>query len=95
MNQRIKKMIIECKRKYIKQGFVILGVFGSYARDEENINSDVDILYEVNDSFQYRGLQKVYHLELIREELKSYLGKDIDIINKNSLGDIGKKHINF
>ena len=32
----------ELKQIYAQEGFVIYGLFGSYARDEQNQNSDID-----------------------------------------------------
>ena len=93
MNSSIVQTVSELKAKYSKEGFIILGVFGSYARNEEKEDSDIDILYVLNSNFKERGLKKVYRLGLIKDSLQRDLGKSVDIINKEFLGDIGKRYI--
>jgi predicted nucleotidyltransferase len=39
------------KRKYEPEGFVIIGIFGSYSRGEQTQKSDIDILFEMNSDF--------------------------------------------
>ena len=89
--QKIK----ELKKKLGQEGFTILGVFGSSARDDSRQNSDIDILYEVNQTFldQYRGFNGIARLEEIKEELRKELGREIDFSAKNSLSDLARKHI--
>ena len=48
MKQEFLNTIRTVKTKYESEGFVILGVFGSFARGDETVNSDVDILVEFN-----------------------------------------------
>lgn len=93
MNINLQNKISEIKKKYFETGFIILGIFGSYARGEETEKSDIDILYSIDATFPYKGLKKIYQLELIKNELKEYLGKEVDIVNRDALGDIGKKYI--
>lgn len=93
MNSDIQNKISEIRKKYIESGFSILGIFGSYARGEETEKSDIDILYTIDATFPYKGLKKVYQLELIKNELREYLGKEVDIVNIDALGEIGKKYI--
>ncbi len=74
-------------------GISKIGLFGSYSRDEASTESDIDIIYEIEDDsklslFKYLQLNK--HLEenlhskvdLVREatikkSLKPYIQKDI------------------
>ena len=93
MNSGIIETISRLKEKYSQEGFIILGIFGSYARNEEKEDSDVDILYILNSEFKDRGFRKVYKLGLIKESLRQELGKSVDIINRDFLGDIGKRYI--
>ena len=60
-----------------------IGVFGSFVRDEETGNSEVDILVEFS---QAVGLIKFLQLE---ESLGDLLGTKVDLVTKNAL----KKHI--
>jgi len=50
-----------------------IGLFGSYARDEATINSDVDICIKTD----YTDLFALVHL---KEDLKNILNADIDIV---------------
>ncbi len=47
-----------------------LGMFGSFARDEQNTNSDVDIIIEIED-----GTQNIYDL---KSSLRTYLTRSFD-----------------
>lgn len=95
MNKDIIKKIKEIKDVYEQEGFIILGIFGSYARDEESENSDIDILFETTDSFidRYSGWEIFGKIEDIREEIENEIKKDVHLADKNGLGVIGKKYI--
>ena len=51
MKKEVLDKIKILKNKYEPDGFIVLGIFGSYARGEENEKSDIDILYEMTGSF--------------------------------------------
>jgi len=54
---------------------VRIGLFGSYARGEQNIDSDIDLLVEFEDN-----TQELYDLKLqIKEFFKASLGLEADI----------------
>jgi predicted nucleotidyltransferase len=95
MNNRIFDVLKDAKAKYEPEGFIILGVFGSYARGEETSESDVDILYEVTPEFIYTtgGWGTLYRLDCIRNELEALFGLKVDIADKSALREIGKKYI--
>lgn len=56
-----------------------LGIFGSYARDEQTEGSDLDVLVEFE--------QPIGLLDLVRLEngLGDRLGVDVDLVTRNSL----------
>lgn len=56
-----------------------LGIFGSYAREENSENSDVDLLVTY---VQVPGLLKFIALQ---EELSEVLGVKVDLVMKDSL----------
>ena len=63
-----------------------IGVFGSYARNEQQNGSDVDILVEFNKPI---GLFKFLELE---EYLASIIGEKVDLVSKKALKPrIGKR----
>jgi hypothetical protein len=95
MNPRILDKIKDAKSKYEPEGFIILGVFGSYARGEETPESDVDILYEITPRFlsRFSGYKFFGKLADIKQELSVSFQKEIDIADRSALGEIGKKYI--
>ena len=83
------------KQRYEQEGFIIIGFFGSVAREEETKQSDLDILYELTDKFlsNYHGWDLYYRIHEIQLELESSLGLSVDLANKETLDDIGKYFI--
>jgi predicted nucleotidyltransferase len=67
----ILKYLKEHKEEFVdKFGIVKIGLFGSFARDEENENSDIDILIELNNQ-----TQNIYEK---KKQLKEILEKEFD-----------------
>lgn len=81
---------------YNQFGIKFIGLFGSFARDEANDNSDIDILYKIEKDkklsmFKYlkltKQLEDFFHkkIDLVRDEtlkpqIKSYIQKDISYV---------------
>lgn len=81
------------KPKYEQEGLVLLGLFGSYSRDEANESSDIDILYRIGKDrrmsmFRYlkylSELEQTFHhkVDLVRDEtlkpdLKPYVEQEL------------------
>ena len=84
----------EKKRLLLDDGFEIVGVFGSYARGDETKDSDIDLLYDIKPVFmeKYGGFQAFEKLNDIREELKVYLKRDIDIATIDNSSKTFKKY---
>lgn len=55
---------------------VRIGIFGSIARGEDSENSDVDILYQLQDTV---GLFKLIRL---KDELEQKLNKKVDLVSE-------------
>ena len=62
-----------------RRGVLRAGVFGSVARGEAGIGSDVDFLVEFE-----RG-RSLLDLAGLREELRAVLGRPVDVATPNSL----------
>ena len=95
MDSRIMAMLREAKDAYAHEGLVILGVFGSRARGDNDPDSDLDVLYRLDDRFyqRYPGWEAVGRLNEIRLELESQLGLTIDMANADALHSVSRKHI--
>jgi predicted nucleotidyltransferase len=95
MKKGLVEKIEQAKSKYAQEGFIILGVFGSAARGEETQESDVDILYKLNRAFRkrYKGLAAFERIMDIREELARALNCQVDLADRSSLGELGRKYI--
>jgi len=81
---------------YNQFGVRFIGLFGSFARNEANENSDIDILYKIEKDkklsiFKYlkltKQLEDFFHkkIDLIRDEkiksqIKSYIQKDLTYV---------------
>jgi hypothetical protein len=81
--EKIDKNISKIKPKITniikKRGIKKAGIFGSYARGEQNKNSDIDILIEPSKEM---GFFEIVNLE---EELKKSLKKKIDLLTYASI----------
>lgn len=70
-----------------KDGIKLLGLFGSYSRNEATENSDIDILIETTPIFleKNKGLKAFLKLEELKNNLENIFAKKIDIIDKQGL----------
>ncbi|KYG83395.1 nucleotidyltransferase family protein [Roseivirga echinicomitans] len=57
-----------------------LAIFGSFARNEQNDHSDLDLVVEFNDKI---GSDFI----LLAEELESYLGFKVDLVSRKGIKD--------
>ncbi|MCY4299857.1 MAG: nucleotidyltransferase domain-containing protein [Flavobacteriaceae bacterium] len=58
-----------------------IGVFGSVARNEENDQSDIDLLYQIETPIG------ILTAECIRKEIQSQLNKKIDFVSFNAISE--------
>jgi predicted nucleotidyltransferase len=65
----LSKVFPELKQKY---GISKIGVFGSVARSQDNIESDVDIIVEMHPD--------LFKRICLKNELESILGKKVDVV---------------
>jgi hypothetical protein len=94
MKQEILEKLIALKRKYEPEGFIILGVFGSYARGEETAESDLDILYALGDMARrkYPGLRFVSLYERVRRDIAEQVAAEVDLADRDALHAVGQVH---
>ena len=63
-----------------------LGLFGSFATNNNSNNSDIDIVYETTS--KDLTFKQMYQLE---NELNSYFQRDIDLVNLNYMNPLIKR----
>jgi predicted nucleotidyltransferase len=86
MTQHINNIIITTLKDFDP---IRIGIFGSYARNEQNKNSDIDILVKFN-----KGIT-LLQLIRIENELSEKLGIKVDLVTEGALTNAKlKKAIN-
>jgi predicted nucleotidyltransferase len=86
-------MFLAQNKKLFRDKFHIIriGLFGSYARDEQNIESDLDLLVEFEDN-----TQELYDLKLqLKDFFLKTLGIEIDICREKYIKPRIKKQIHL
>ena len=84
MNKALKKQIINYLLIYNPKK---IGVFGSYARNEQTKDSDIDILVSFNKTLTLIDLAK------IKNELSEKLKINVDLITQNAIHPKIRKYI--
>jgi len=75
-----RKEILEKIIQMLKeQGVKKIAIFGSYVREEENTESDIDILVEFSDR------KSLLELVGIEQELSERLGIKVDLLTEKSI----------
>ena len=72
--------ILRGYRPFLQEKFKVkeIGIFGSYARDEESEESDVDILVEFSEPIGWEFFD-------LKELLQEILGKEVDLVTMKAL----------
>jgi predicted nucleotidyltransferase len=85
----------ELKSLFQKEGFIIDGVFGSYARGDNGKDSDIDILYHIESPYleKYKDWDYFIRLDEIKREIEKFLKVKTDIADRETLNSVGKKYI--
>lgn len=76
---------------FLREQFHIekIGIFGSFARNDQNPDSDIDILIEMENN-----VSNVYDLKWnLREFLKNQFQRDVDICNSKHIKPYAKDYI--
>ena len=86
---QILETLAKARPSYHELGIDIVGIFGSYARNEANENSDIDILYTTQ-----KGILNLYDKKCkVKEELKELFHLDVDLANEKYLKPYAKEVI--
>lgn len=87
MNKEIRKIRLEMKPIFEKHQVKKASVFGSFARGENNKNSDIDILVELK-----RGKTLIDLIDL-EMDIEKRVKRKIDLITFKSINPLIKKSI--
>lgn len=87
-NKKELENIISIVSRIIKKfGIKRAGIFGSYAREEQRADSDIDILVE------FKGKKSLFDLINLELLLQETLKKKVDLLTYNSINPLLKKKI--
>lgn len=75
LEKKLKDLKPVLEKKYKVK---IIGIFGSYAKNEAKENSDIDILVEFSEDIGWEFIDLKYFLE-------QNLGKEVDLVTKEAL----------
>jgi predicted nucleotidyltransferase len=79
--------LLEEKRDTIKKfGVTVLGVFGSFARNEQNEESDVDVLVELKTKTFDAYMDLLFFLE-------DLFGRKVDLVMKGTVKSVIKDRV--
>jgi len=95
IDENIFAQIKKLKTTLQSDGFIIDGIFGSYARGEHTQDSDVDILYHLESDFhkKYSGFIGFKKLDEIKTFIGKSINKKIDLAPKTNLSKTAQKYI--
>jgi predicted nucleotidyltransferase len=93
--ESILKKLKELQPEFEKEDVKLLGLFGSYSRDDANDESDIDILIETTPNFlkKHIGWEAYVKLDELKEILKNQFHTNIDFVDKQGLIDHNNTHI--
>jgi len=76
--------LTKAKEKYQDEGFILLGLFGSYAKETQDQYSDIDVAYTIEyDKFSQKykdGFSKILRIDEIRKELEKTFHTKVDLV---------------
>jgi predicted nucleotidyltransferase len=82
------------KPELASQGIISLGLFGSIAKNTNNENSDIDIVYETTDTFvnRHKGWSAFTYLNIhLRDKIADKFNTNVDMFDLNSTSMIKDK----
>ena len=74
---------------YKQFNIIKIGIFGSYARNEQTENSDIDIIIEMP-----RGTEDIFEKkQLLKDMLKTQFHREVDICRERAIKPLFKEMI--
>ena len=89
IKEPILRYLKELKPKLEKEGIAEIGLFGSFAKEEATIYSDIDIFVKTTDEFcnKYIGFAALGFLEDLRQDIAKHFNKEVDLCNIAGFND--------
>ena len=89
IKEPILRYLKELKPKLEKEGITEIGLFGSFAKEEATIYSDIDIFVKTTDEFcnKYIGFAALGFLEDLRQDIAKHFNKEVDLCNIAGFND--------
>ncbi len=82
--REILSKLKELKPTYENEGLILLGLFGSYAKDTQTKFSDIDVAYKLDyDKFSLKykgGFAKLLRIDAIKAELQTIFKTPRDLV---------------
>jgi len=75
------------KKYFLSKPVIKAYLFGSFARNEEKTDSDIDILVELEDNVD------LFQFALIKIELEKLLSRNVDLVSSNGVSPRLKPYI--
>ena len=87
--ESILKYLKSIKPKLQKDGIEKIGLFGSFAKDQADLYSDIDIAIQTSEKFtkKFRGIKAFLYLEDLKKSINQKLHRKIDICDESGLKD--------
>lgn len=77
--QEIRSILTEHKKRlFAEYPLKSMAIFGSFARNEQNDNSDLDVMVEFNDRIGIRFID-------LADEIEDYIGLKVDLVSRNGI----------
>jgi len=88
MNRTQIRDILNEQKHYLSEQFFVdtIGIFGSYVRDEQRVDSDIDLLVEFNHPVGFEFIRLKFYLE-------SLFGRKVDLVTVDALKPMIKDQI--
>jgi predicted nucleotidyltransferase len=85
--QEIIRYLQEIKPQLQEAGIDRIGLFGSVAKGEADLLSDIDILIRTTPKFveQYRDIKGFLYLEALRDRIAKRFGRSVDLCDEAGL----------
>ena len=87
MNKLTDRTYSLIRSHLLKQNANKIGIFGSYARNESGLDSDLDVLVSFSDR------KSLLDLVRIERELSELIGIKVDLLTENAVSPLIKKRI--